>query len=241
MVMRREECSATALDAFLKAEDLDDLLRIRRDLGVLTSDEEQRISSIIHDWTDNQAVANLLFNPDVMPPALRFEALDRALHSNHVCYFALAATVGLQQVKWNEVPGAKRASWLQALQRLVRSKSRTVAGRASVTLFEWTLGDGRDDILMELLSLYPVSDEGACRNIVAIALARWHDLSAEELTERLSDGCVTGSARAAVRQAHEKHRKLKARDEFRALIMKSPAYVYIPNLWEARLDDSQSA
>jgi hypothetical protein len=104
-----------SLETVLKTTDLDDLLRERRDILSLTPQETERVSAVIRAWTDRQAIANLLFYPDLIPLSLRFDALDRALRSHGFPYFGLAATVGLP----------------------------------------------------ELLAVYPMPDEGACRNIRA--------------------------------------------------------------------------
>lgn len=227
----------TSLEAFLKAEDLDDLLRVRRGISSPTSEESSRIVAVIDEWTDRQAVANLLFYPDLIPADLRFEALDRALHSHDVPYFALAATVGLQQIVLDDVPADKRARWVQALLRLVQSQSRALAGRASVTLYSWMRGVTTPDLLPELLSLYPVTDEGASRNIVAAGLARCGNLPPDEFDQRLTDWRVPDAARTALRSAYEEYLRLKAHDAFRAKLMLSPSLAYIPNLSESTKPD----
>jgi hypothetical protein len=231
----------TSLEAFLKAEDLDVLLRARGDIASLTSEESARVVSLIQGWSDRQAVASLLFHPDVMPVSIRFEALDRALHCSDIPYFVLAATVGLQGIRLAEVPSDKRAAFVQTLLRLVESTSTVLAGRASVTLASWLEGAGTSDILGELLSLYPVPDEGACRNIVAVVLATCGDLPAEEFGRRLAELRVSGATATAFRHAHEKYVARKAQDEFRAMIMKVPALSYIPNLSEGAVGNVRVA
>ena len=233
----RQTPSVTSLEAFLKARDLDELLRVRRDISSLTSEEASRVASLVRDWTDRQAVANLLFYPDLIPATLRFEALNRALHSTDIPYLVLAATVGLQQIVLDEIPADRRAAWVQALLRFVQSKSNVLAGRASVTLYSWIHSPMAPDILPELLSLYPVPDEGACRNIVAAVLTECGDWSEDEFAQRLADWHVSNSARTTLRRAHEEYREAKAHDEFRALIMRSPVFAYIPNLSESALDN----
>jgi hypothetical protein len=220
----------TSLEAFLRAEDLDVLLRARGDIASMTSEQLACVVSVIKDWSDRQAVANLLFHPDVMPTSVRFEALDRGLHSRDVPYFVLAATVGLQGVPLADVPNDKRAAWIQILLGLVRSTSRVLAGRASVTLASWLEGAGTSDILAELVSLYPVPDEGACRNIVAVVLATCGDLPADEFARRLVEWRVSSATATALRNAHKEYIAKKAQDEFRAMLMKAPALDYIPNL-----------
>jgi hypothetical protein len=231
----------TSLEAFLKAEDLDVLLRARGDIGSLTPEESARVVSVIQAWDDRQAVANLLFHPDVMPVSIRFEALDRALRSHDIPYFVLAATVGLQAVGLADVPSDKRTTWIQTLLGLVQSTSEVLAGRASVTLSSWSKDVGTADILPELLSLYPVPDESACRNIVAVVLARIGDLPVDEFDRRLTEWRVSSATATALRSSHRDYVARKARDEFRAMIMKVPALPYIPNLSEGRTGNVRMA
>jgi len=219
----------TSLETFLKADDLDALLRAREDIS-LTPEESALVASVIHGWSDRQAVSNLLFHSDLIPATLRFEALGRALRSHGVPYFVLAATVGLQGVPLGDVPSDKRTEWIQVLLGLARSKSKALAGRASVTLFSWSQSIVAFDILPALASLYPVPDDGACRNIVAAVLSRCGELSADEFDRQLSEWHLSHSSMTALRNAHLEYKGRKAHDEFRAMIMKSPAFAYIPNL-----------
>jgi hypothetical protein len=197
--------------------------------------------SVIQDWRDRQAVANLLFHPDVMPASVRFEALDRALHSCDIPYFILAATVGLQGVPFAEIPSDKRAAWIQRLLGLVQSTWKAQAGRASVTLASWLEGAAASDILAALVSLYPVPDEGASRNIVAMVLATWGDWPEDEFGRQLSELRVSGATATAFRHAHEEYTRKKAQDVFRAMIMKTPALSYIPNLCDGAVGNVRGA
>lgn len=233
----RDTPGETPLESFLKAGDLDELLHLRGDISRLTPEESSRIASIIHDWTDRQAIANLLFHPDLIPADVRFEALDRALRSNEVPYFVLAASVGLQQVSPDDVPADKRIVWVQTLLRLVRSQSPVLAGRASVTLYEWMRGIKGPDVMPELVSSHPVADEGACRNIAAAVLARYGELSPADFDRRLTEWRVSDAARTALRRAHDEYCHLKTHDAFRARLLTMPALAYIPNLSE--IDDDQ--
>lgn len=200
----------TTLDRFLTAVDLDELLRVRNEISSLTSAESTRVVSVLRAWNDRQAVANLLFHPALIPADIRFEALDRALQSKDVPYFTLAATVGLQHMALDEVPADKRAAWGHALLAFVQSKSTILAGRASVTLCGWSRRVATSEILPKLVSLYPVPDAGACRNIVAAVLENSGDSSAEEFDQRLSEWRVSESTRVALRRAHDDYREKKS-------------------------------
>lgn len=231
----------TKLNGFLAATDLDDLLRARNEIAALTSEESTRIVSVLRAWNDHQAVANLLFHPDLIPAEIRFEALDRALHSEDVPYLTLAATVGLQGMSMDDVPSDKRAAWGQMLLAFIQSKSTVLSSRASVTLCAWSRGVVTSDIPPMLASLYPVLDEGVCRNIVAAVLENCGDCLPQEFDQRLSNWRVSEPTRAALRRAHANYTELKGRDTLRAMIMKAPVHAYIPNLSEVMIDNAQSA
>ena len=232
----RPNAVRVTLEAFLKAGDLDDLLRVRRGLSSLTPEETLRVRSVIHQWSDRQAVANLLFHPDLIPDSLRLEALDRALHSNDVAYFVLAATVGLQQLEPAAITVDRRDRWLVRLLTLIQSESETLANRASLILYSWTQELSDPDILPELLSIYPVADQGACRNIVAALLSRCGELPAHEFDARLREWRVSESPSALLRRAYGEHRQLTMHDAYRAKLMTMPSFAYIPNLVERPAD-----
>jgi hypothetical protein len=229
----------TSLDAFLAATDLDDLLRLRQRVSALKPDESSRIVSVIHDWSDRQAVANLLFHPRVMPDAVRFDAIDRALCSSDDPYLVLAATVGLQSVPPEGVPAEKRAAWVDRLLSLVQSTSTTVAGRASVTLSEWMHSVDGADILPRLVALYPVPDRSASRNVVAAVLDACGDLRDDEFEKRLLEWRVSDAGASDFRYARAEYADTKSHNAVRAMTMTGPSLAYIPNLSEggAEADD----
>jgi hypothetical protein len=99
-------------------------------------------------------------------------------------------------------------------------------------LYSWSQSVEAFDVLPALASLYPVPDEGACRNIVAAVLSRCGGLSADEFDRQLSEWPLSHSSMSALRKAHEECKIKKAHDEFGAMLMKSPVFAYIPNLSE---------
>jgi hypothetical protein len=89
------------------------------------------------------------------------------------------------------------------------------------------------DILPELLSLYPVADDDACRNIVAALLARCGELSVDEFDARLIEWRLSDSARTSFQSAYAEYENLKTSDAFRARLLPMPSFAYIPNLVES--------
>jgi hypothetical protein len=84
------------LEAFLTAEDLDDLLGARHRLGRVGKRDSQAAVAVLEQWADRQAVANLLFYPDLLPRSLRMRFLMKGLDETEVPYYQLAAVMGLQ-------------------------------------------------------------------------------------------------------------------------------------------------
>jgi hypothetical protein len=84
------------LEAFLHTKDLDDLQQARQRLGRVGKRDSQAAQSVLEQWADHQAVANVLFHPDLLPRPLEMRYLMKALEETDMPYFKLAAVVGLQ-------------------------------------------------------------------------------------------------------------------------------------------------
>jgi hypothetical protein len=217
-----------SLDELLRAKDLDDLLRLRGQLSELTRQEQGRVTGIMSEWQDGQAVSNLLFYPSLIPELVRCNSIDRALCSPEQPYFALAAVVGLQSVEPDKVAVDVRKRWVTSLLEFVRSDGQVLSSRASVTIWSW-LGDGQ---LEEFVASYPVPDETATKNIVAFSLSRFGQLTRTEYTERLrSCGLGFFKRRRMVRRFDEYQRK---KDSGGAVFMTMPLLSFIPNYETAK-------
>jgi hypothetical protein len=216
------------LDDFLHATDLDDLLKARQNVSHLTVDETNRIKSIINEWQDQQSIANLLFHPTVIPAEFRIAAVDRALHSVEAPYFALAAVVGLQGTDPTEVPQHTRDKWQHVLLDMIQSESDVIAGRASTTMFSWF----QEQDAGKVLSLYPVPDETASKNILSFALSLYGDLSTSEFDQRLTSFGLSTNARDAFNSRHAEYLSKTSTGQPGAGFMKCPLLCYIPNMSE---------
>jgi len=211
------------LEDFLKAEDLDDLLKVRGKIGALEAQELDRISELLKEWSDGQAVSNLLFYPALIPEALRISSIDRALACTDRPYFILAAVVGLQGIDPASVSPDTRARWASALLEIVRSNAGVISARASVTIRSWL----RDGQIEEFIRSYPVPDETASKNIISFALSKFGDLALPEFRARLR-ACGLGfwRRRDFLRTFQEHRRKKQAGG---AVFMTMPLLSYIPN------------
>jgi hypothetical protein len=72
-------------------------------LGVVSRRDSEAALSALDDWTDQQAVANILFYPDLLPPSQRLRFLKKALGETDFPYYTLAAIVGLQSIEREEI------------------------------------------------------------------------------------------------------------------------------------------
>lgn len=81
----------------MTTEDLDDLLWARQRLGRVSKRDSHAAVSVLERWADRQAVANVLFYPDLLPRTVRMPFLMKALEETEFPY-TLAAVVGLQNL-----------------------------------------------------------------------------------------------------------------------------------------------
>ncbi len=96
--VRIRRAMSRELEAFLTTEDLDDLLRARQRLGRVSKRDSHAAVSVLERWADRQAVANVLFYPDLLPRTVRMRFLMKALEETEFPYYTLAAVVGLQNL-----------------------------------------------------------------------------------------------------------------------------------------------
>lgn len=169
------------LDDFLRATELDELFEIRRGMRATTPDEVTRITKVLGDWRDGQAVSNLLFYPSLIPDEMRKDCINRALGSTEEPYFILAAVVGLRSIDPDAVPAETRKRWVERLLEILRADGEVLSSRASVTIWPWL----RDNEIDEFVRSFPVPDQTATKNIVAFTLSRSGQMPRIEYCARL--------------------------------------------------------
>ena len=222
-----------ALEDFLSATDLDDLMRAFSAIETLTDDEAARVEQILCDWRDHQAIANLLFHPQLIAEATRVQVLDRALGSDEVPYFQLAATVGLQGFGGERLPAERRSPWIAALAAFLDSSATVLAERASVVLYDWAVHRGDGQAARALAFRYPAGADGALHNIVAALLLLYASHPPDDLARRLEEWQVPDERRQAILKGHQEYLQLKALDPSAAKNRTYALFAYIPNLSEA--------
>ena len=220
------------LDALLRAQDLDVLGEVRHQLHSLTESETARLRRVITAWKDRQAIANLLFHPEVIPEDLRFGTLARALRSTDVPYFQLAATVAMQGMPQTSVPEEHRQLFADSLVGFLGSRTKVLASRASVTLFGWSQEQASDDLLIRMLAAVPVENDTVSHNVFAAVLARHGKGTPQEFEGQTARWDIPPRARTALLASHRENLERTARGEIRGKIMTCPLFSYIPNLSE---------
>jgi hypothetical protein len=96
--LRIRRATSRELEAFLHTKDLDELQWARQRLGKVRRRDSQAAQSVLEQWGDHQAVANVLFYPDLLPRPLQMRYLMKALEETDMPYFKLAAVLGLQRL-----------------------------------------------------------------------------------------------------------------------------------------------
>lgn len=126
-----------ALEDFLAANDLDDVLAAVKRIEFLSAQDETRILGLLSSWDTPQAIANLLMYPKLIPPDHRLDALSRGLQDDGYPYLKLAAVVGLQSVESLDITESQRLAVLHMLVSLIENHRGVLAARASAALSEW--------------------------------------------------------------------------------------------------------
>ena len=210
-----------SVTSLLGARDLDELRLVVDEVADdgLTPDDEVSISRVLADWTDVQAIANVLMYPAFIPSDARRDYLVRGLSASEP-YLRLAAAVGVGQVRaaaWSE---EDVAALVPPLIELVAHDNDVTASRAALSLVPLA----RQTDAPELASLLGHRDSSVRRNLEASLL---RSVGPDGITAILDGGFLdegsAGRARAAL--ADDGVDLGKPAEELRLL----PASAYIPN------------
>jgi len=124
-----------ALSRVLAAIDLDELAAAAGELtgtDDLGPDGEARIVETVAAWDDQQALANLLMYPQLIPPDFRAAAIERAL--GEAGYLRLAAVVGVDRIDRTELAEEHQRRLVRQLVELIAADRGLVAERGSVSI-----------------------------------------------------------------------------------------------------------
>jgi hypothetical protein len=157
-----------ALERFLTASDLAELRAARVAISSIDGDEARALHAIVAAWRDEQAVANLLMYPELLPEDDRTPALAEGLSGVHGDYPVLAAAVGL--AAW--VAGDEDAPAIaERLLALVDDPTTplAIAVRAAVALGAYSEHVAPTDLVGALGHRH----EAVRHNVLAAALTGW--------------------------------------------------------------------
>lgn len=154
------------------AADLDELRRAVRALDRLGADDQAALAALVSTWRDDQAIANLLMYPKLLPPELRAAPLLRALDGT-APYLTLAAVVGLEALDGGWFTDDERVVLRERLLALVSGVEPLLAVRAAVALAGYL--DGGE--LARVVPLLAHRDPRVAHNLI-VALAEHVDIAA---------------------------------------------------------------
>ena len=148
-----EAGAAATLRAFLAATDLDELLARRQELGDAPLDgaDQDRVLAVLHDWTDLQAVSNLLMHPQVIPGEHRNAEVQRGLDDVENPYVRLAAVVGIGELDLSQINDIERNRFVRALLDLIANDGTVCAVRASFSIV-WLMRQPDTPEILETLA-----------------------------------------------------------------------------------------
>ncbi len=209
---------------FLKINDLDVLEQSFSELARLSERDQNLILKILKDWDSEQAIANILFYPRLIPEKQRYDVLNKALKAETAPYYMLAAVVGLQSLDRVRVNSAIKTKFALQLMEIIKSGDDIIASRASVSI--WDFLDERSFPMY--LDLYPVKVGSANKNIMALAMLKFKDGTKRKLKSKLKEYHLVWGKRRKFLKRFKKYKKGKktGMDVF----MLAPVYEEIPNL-----------
>jgi len=209
---------------FLRVSDYDALELVFVEISESDHSEIRFIEQILNDWKEEQAIANLLFYPSLIPESIRFDIITKALSCDDAPYYVLAAVVGLQSLKTNQWTEEQRNQIGQRLISITAQDVEIIAARASITVWEYL--DGLGDA--QLLMLYPVTTTTANRNIMAYALTRFADSSKKKFKQNLKAMDIKWGVRRKFVKRFKRY--LRGKRNGSAVFMQAPQYIDIPSL-----------
>lgn len=118
------------LERFLAAQELDELGAARDEIKVITRADAGVLAQIVSDGTDEQAMANFLMYPEVIPAHLRTATVLAALQRPPTDYRLLAAVVGLGRLELDLADQKSVAERLLELSARTDTLISTLAARA---------------------------------------------------------------------------------------------------------------
>ncbi|GAB3807502.1 hypothetical protein GCM10028819_44490 [Spirosoma humi] len=223
---------ALPLEQFLRADDLDETALLAQQLSELTSTDRAAITSLLEQWEDPQAIANLLMHPQLIPSTLRRDILLKGLHQLLDSYNVLAALVGLQRVQ-AELSEDDRQRVVTRIEKIIQHSPDPLAIQASVALFR--LSRPQDN--MTLVGLLANPDPTIRHNILATLVNQCRLDSQLVLDQAFAKGSLSPSLKV---YADEQIQKAAAflwaaksnPDEWYLSDLSAPWLVAIPSLSE---------
>jgi hypothetical protein len=211
--------------AFLRADDLDAIADARGRIRFISKIDAAALATVANEWSDEQAVANLLMYPEVIPQQARLATLRRGLGGDITDYATLAATVGLQRLAPGDASDDDRREIGARLLHLIESGNATLSRRASLTIGDFVAYVVQDS----LLRLLDHSDETVRHNILAALVTA---MGSEGVTQAVQRAIDAGRLDPELRE----HVVQALAPSGGTSVAEVPLLEYIPNLrdWKHR-------
>lgn len=210
---------------FLRSEDLDDTLKSFRDLGELNKRERALIDKVIKKWSDKQAISNILFYPSILRKEEQLNTLLKGLHSEKTPYYALAATVGLQDIDKSNLSEESRVSVVNALLSTAKKYAK-ISDRVVVTLENFL----KIDDASSLCDLLYLQNNTTQHNIIAWLLKNYSNK--DDLASLIKDCNLSQELQNIILEKYDENESKRANGEF--LNLQYSLLSYLPNLRDMR-------
>jgi tetratricopeptide (TPR) repeat protein len=212
------------LKAFLVAEDLDDIGDARQKIKSVMPTDAAAIRAVLKQWSNAQAVSNLLIHADLIPEDIRLASLFRGLAERRVDYYVVAALVGLSEVDSDKLPEQDRKRLANMLLTIIRDTKDVRAKRASLTFENVVSADNAPQVI----ALMEHPDDTVRSNLRSWLFKTFGDRGIVAFTASARQSSLGEEAQRRLLADFKEHVKIadrKAR-ESKLIVL----FAYIPNL-----------
>jgi len=215
---------SSELKAFLVAEDLDDAQDARHKIKSVTATDAAAIRTILKQWSDAQAVSNLLIHADLIPEDVRLASLYRGLAERRVDYYVVAAIVGLGEVDGVKVPAQDRKRLANMLLTIIRETKDVRAKRSSLTFEGFVSADDAPQVI----ALMEHSDSTVRGNLRSWLFKMFEDRGMDAFTAAGRQSSLAEEAQSRLVAEFKEYLSIPDQQARRSKLV--VLYAYIPNL-----------
>jgi len=214
--------SNNKIKSFISADDLDEAMNAFRQLGKLNEDDLKLVENVIEEWTNIQAISNILMYPVLIEKSRRVEILLKGLRSEDIPYYSLASIIGFQKSDLMDLNEESRKIIVEELIQIA-NKYTNFSDRVVVTLEKYLKIEDAE----KLCNLIHINNKTTRHNIIAWLLKSFKGKK-EDLTDLIKKCKISKEFKDLVSNKYSENERKITQGIYSDL--EFMLYSYLPNL-----------